>query len=311
MRPKRLFAIGAGSSFLWQFNADTHITDWLEAKGFEYDMVTDEDLDDEGLEAIKDHRVIVTTTHPEYYSAKMYKALEDFTHSGGRLLYLGGNGFYWRIAFHKTSPGIIEVRRTGASRSWETAPGEGTHSFTGEAGGIWRYHNRSPNKLCGVGFTAQGFDESSYYRRKKDADNPRAKFIFEGVPDEILGDFGLIGGGAAGMEIDRFDPHLGSPRHALVLASSEMHTASHVVALEDIYNNYLGTDGEQNSLVRADMTFFETPSGGAVFSTGSISWSGSLWHNSYDNSISKITFNVLKRFSSPEPFVYPEGKENE
>lgn len=62
------------------------------------------------------------------------------------------------------------------------------------------------------------------------------------------------------MEIDHYDPKLGSPRHVLVLASSEQHTPAHVVAVEDTCNNYLGTDGEQNALVRADLTFFETPS---------------------------------------------------
>lgn len=272
MRPKNLFAIGAGSSFLWQFNADTHLIDWLEANGIEYDMITDDDLEKEGLNAIKEHRVLMTTTHPEYYSTKMYQALEDYIHTSGRLIYLGGNGFYWKIAYHQQLPGVIEVRRTSGTRAWETAPGEAFHSFTNECGGLLRYHNHSPNRLCGVGFTAQGFDRSSYYRCTKERNNPRAAFIFEGVNDEIIGDFGLIGGGAAGMEVDRFDPALGSPRHALVLASSEKHTAAYLLALEDIFNNYPGTDGEQNPLVRADMTFFETPSGGAVFSTGSISW---------------------------------------
>jgi N,N-dimethylformamidase len=290
---------------LWQFNADTHITDWLEEKEFEYDVITDEDLERNGYDEIKDYNVVMTTTHPEYYSSKMFCALEDYIHHRGRLMYMGGNGFYWRIAFHQEVPGIIEVRRTGGTRAWETAPGEETHSFTGEPGGLWRYFNRSPNSLCGVGFAAQGFDRSSYYRRTADADNARVAFMFEGVKDTILGDFGLIGGGAAGMEIDRYDPHLGSPRHALVVAQSEKHSRGHLIAVEDIFNNYLGTDGEQNSLVRADLTFFETPSGGAVFSTGSISWSGALYHNQYENNISHITYNVLKRFSSAEPFVYP------
>jgi N,N-dimethylformamidase len=313
MRPKRLFSFGAGSSFLWQFNADTHIIDWLEEKSIKYDMITDEDIDLEGFQAIKDYRVIMTTTHPEYYSTHMLKALEDYLDNGGRLIYMGGNGFYWRIAFHKTQPGIIEVRRAAGAgtRAWETASGESAHSFTGEMGGLWRHQNRSPNKLCGVGFAAQGFDHSSYYRRTAEANNLRASFIFEGVTDQILGDFGLIGGGAAGMEIDRYDSSLGSPRHALVLASSETHTAAHVVAVEDIFNNYLGTDGEQNSLVRADMTFFETPAGGAVFSTGSISWSASLSHDHYKNNISQITHNVVSRFISPERFVYPHDQTNE
>jgi len=309
MRPKALFSIGAGSSFLWQFNADTHLLDWLEAQEIAYDMITDDDLEENGINTLKDHQVVITTTHPEYYSTKMYKTLEDFIHQKGRLMYMGGNGFYWRIAYHQYLPGVIEVRRTSGTRAWETAPGEGVHSFTGELGGLWRYQNRSPNKLCGIGFAAQGFDHSSYYRCTKERHNPRVKFIFEKVEDEIIGDFGLIGGGAAGMEIDRFDPHLGSPRHALVIATSEKHTAAHVVAVEDIFNNYLGTDGEQNSLVRADMTFFETPSGGAVFSTGSISWCGSLFHNAYRNNVSQITLNVVKRFIDPKPFLYPFEEE--
>lgn len=36
--------------------------------------------------------------------------------------------------------------------------------------------------------------------------------------------------------------------------------------------------GSQSELVRADMVFFETPGGGAVFSASSISWVGSLSH---------------------------------
>ena len=57
--------------------------------------------------------------------------------------------------------------------------------------------------------------------------------------------------------------------------------------------------------VRADMTFFETPYGGAVFSTGSISWGGSLAHNGYANSVARVTGNVLRRFLDPRPFPYP------
>jgi N,N-dimethylformamidase len=57
--------------------------------------------------------------------------------------------------------------------------------------------------------------------------------------------------------------------------------------------------------VRADLVFFETPKGGAVFSTGSIAWAGSLAHNSYDNDVSRITRNVVRRFLDPEPFEAP------
>lgn len=40
--------------------------------------------------------------------------------------------------------------------------------------------------------------------------------------------------------------------------------------LADVPLNYSGLGGSENPLVRADIAFFEMPSGGAVFSTGSI-----------------------------------------
>jgi N,N-dimethylformamidase len=49
-------------------------------------------------------------------------------------------------------------------------------------------------------------------------------------------------------------------------------------------------------LIRADMVYFETPNGGAVFSVGSITFCGSLAHNHYDNNISRLVNNVLSRF---------------
>ena len=61
--------------------------------------------------------------------------------------------------------------------------------------------------------------------------------------------------------------------------------------------------GSQSELERADLAFFETRSGGAVFSTGSIAWCGSLSHNFYDNNVARITGNVLRRFLDPTPFA--------
>jgi N,N-dimethylformamidase len=53
-------------------------------------------------------------------------------------------------------------------------------------------------------------------------------------------------------------------------------------------------------MVKADLVFFETPKGGAVFSVSSISWAGSLAHQGYDNNVSRITENVVRRFLDPK-----------
>ena len=59
------------------------------------------------------------------------------------------------------------------------------------------------------------------------------------------------------------------------------------------------------SSIYADIVFFETSNGGAVFTVGSMSWCGSLNHNGGDNNISRITENVINRFIDEEPFTLP------
>ena len=81
----------------------------------------------------------------------------------------------------------------------------------------------------------------------------------------------IIGGGAAGLEIDRADRHLGTPPHALVLATSQgRHTDIYLVVCEELLATYPGLGGMENELVRADMVFYETPNGGAVWSSPAV-----------------------------------------
>ncbi|MBK8909004.1 MAG: hypothetical protein IPM60_14220 [Rhodospirillales bacterium] len=180
----------------------------------EFDVITDEDLHAEGLALLEPYDVVITGTHPEYHSTHMWDAMRAWIDRGGRLMYVAANGWYWRIAFHDELDGVIEVRRAeDGIRTWEADPGEYHHSFTGEYGGLWRRQGRPPQALLGIGFMAQGFDICSYYRRQPDSHDPRAAFVFEGVEGEIIGDFGLIGGGAAGLELDAIRHDLGTPPH--------------------------------------------------------------------------------------------------
>jgi N,N-dimethylformamidase len=221
-------------------------------------------------------------------------------------MYMGGNGFYWRIAHHPSRPGVIEVRRAeGGVRAWDAEPGESYHAFTGEYGGLWRRNGRAPQRLVGVGFISQGFDACSYYRRTAAAADARVAWMFEGITAEILGDFGILQGGAAGLEIDAVDPKLGTPPHALVVARSENHSNTYELVAEEVLIPHGSTDATINRDIRADMTFFETPGGGAVWSTGSIAYAGSLSWNGFDNDICRLTTNVLRRFRDPTPFPWP------
>ena len=303
MQPKVVGHLGGAGSNLWQFNADTHILDWLERLGEPYDVVTDDDLETEGLAALDGYRAVITGSHPEYYSLRMLDALQAHVDRGGRLMYLGGNGFYWRISYHPTLPGVIECRKSeDGIRAFVPRPGEFFASFTGEYTGLWRRNGRAPNMLAGIGMVSQGFDISSPYVRTAASRDPRAAFIFEGVENEVIGDYGLSGGGAAGLELDAVDHGLGTPPNALVLASSERHTDIYLMVPEDLNDPVPGIGGTEAEIIRAEMVFFESPRGGAVFSTGSIAWAGSLSHQDYDNDVARITSNVLRRFIDETPF---------
>ncbi|MGH1492419.1 MAG: N,N-dimethylformamidase beta subunit family domain-containing protein [Acidimicrobiales bacterium] len=291
---------------LWSFTADTNVTAWLDQTGVDHDVITDDALHHRGDEILDRYRVIVTGTHPEYWTTRMLDALERWQQSGGRLIVMGGNGFYWRTGVHQSMPAAAEVRRAeDGTRAWIAEPGEYVMETTGELGGIWRRLGRPPNRVSGAGFSAQGFQTSGYFRRSDAWDDPRVAFAVEGLSGrDIFGDHGTIGGGAAGHEIDRYDQRLGSPAHAIVLASSEGIGADMLLVKEE----HLATGAPiPGCEARADVVFYETPNGGAVFNTASITWAASLATNGYDNDVAKLTTNVLRRFADPEPIPAPVG----
>jgi len=302
MRPKYRHWL---SPSLWQLNADLHLTDWLEVKGINFDVHTDEDLDREGVDLLNRYPVVLTGSHPEYSSENMLTAYEAYQHSGGRWLYLGADGFYWVSQYHPDNGNIIEVRKGEAgTRAWTANPGEYNNAFDGKFGGMWRARGRIPTKVCGLTFTAYGFDVSSYYRREPDSETKECSWIFRGIGrDEVIGDFGLVGGGAAGLEIDRYDLEFGTPHEAYLLARSEGHTDLMMQVNEEIHftcRGYYG-GGDENPMVRADMIYYKTPNEGAVFAPGSLAWCGSLSYNNYKNNVSKIMENVIRGFLKPGP----------
>ena len=299
MRPKHRMA---PTVVPWQFPADLSVIYWLETMGYDYDVITDEDLHQEGLACLEPYNVVINATHAEYYSETMMDATEDYLASGGRLMYLSGNGYYWVVSFRAGDMDVMEVRRLDlGTRAWAAEPGEHYMVSNGERGGLWRGRGRAPQKLLGTGFTSEGMDESKPYRKMPDAENPAAAWIFDGVDGDIIGDRGLAVGGAAGIEFDRYDLALGTPPHTLILASSEGHSDNFPLVVEDILCNYPGMGGTQDHRIRADMTYFTTPNDGAVWSASSIAWGQALPINACDNSASKVTANVLDAFMKAGP----------
>jgi N,N-dimethylformamidase len=310
MRPRyRLAILDAPHAF----SSDLHITDWLEHQGLRFDVLTDEEIDDPEQNVLKQYRVVLTGTHPEYATGFMLDNYSSYIRSGGRLMYLGGNGFYWVVSVVPGKPYVLELRRgrRGAGL-WRSESGEDYHASTGEPGGLWRDRDRAPQRLVGVGFVADGIGGAVGYRRLPDSSDPTCEFIFNGIAtDEVIGDFGLVLGGAGGNEVDRIDFALGTPSNAMRLATTLQLPDQYHLAIEEVLMSDSRQHATANPNVYGDIVFFSTDGGGAVFSVGSMAWCGALSHKNYDNNVSRITENVIRRFLDEAPLsttkVHPFG----
>jgi N,N-dimethylformamidase len=299
MRPKyRIPSMG----ITWQFPADLSIIAWLEHMKYDYEVLTDEDLDRDGLAALAPYKCVITGTHPEYYSEPMLDATEDYLAQGGRLIYMGGNGYYWNIAFRPEEPWCMEVRKLDSGmRAWNARPGEHYMQTTGQKGGLWKNLGRPPQKAVGVGFISQGFEACAPFRRMPDSWHRTVSWIMEGIEGEIIGDFGLAHEGAAGLEVDRYDLSLGTPPHARIVASSGGHTDNYMLVVEEVLYAFPGMTGTFDYRIRADIVYFTTPNHGAVLSTGSIAFGQALPCNNFDNNVSRLLKNVVDAFAKPGP----------
>lgn len=92
-----------------------------------------------------------------------------------------------------------------------------------------------------------------------------------------------------------------------MLVSSFSHSANYVLAPEEVLFIHPAVSGDVSPRLRADLTFFETSGGGAVFSTGSIAWASTMEAGGGLTDIGLVARNVLCRFADPEPFRMPEG----
>jgi len=89
----------AGRSACHLAPAEWRLLAWLERERMEYDYYAETQLhlDQLPLEA---YRVLILSTHPEYWSPQMYDRVKRWVHhGGGRLMYLGGNGINCAVEF--------------------------------------------------------------------------------------------------------------------------------------------------------------------------------------------------------------------
>jgi N,N-dimethylformamidase len=239
--------------------AEWRLLAWLERERLDYDYYAETQLHFGQLD-LDSYRVLVISTHPEYWSRQMYDRVKHWVHDrGGRLVYLGGNGLNCDVEFLDEQTCIY---RNDDERRLKL-PGAKQES---------RFHLRheSEASLLGIVYDARGIMTAAPYR----VIDP-AHWVFGGtglVEGSLFGQNSLherVPGGASGHETDKISKS--SPKNTKLLAQ-----------------------GTNDAGGGADMSIIEPTGAGAVFSAGSITWVSSLL---VDDAVSRITRNVLVRFS--------------
>lgn len=269
--------------------ADLYLIDWLEHEAIGYDVLADEHLDAEGLAAISSYRCLILGAHPEYATAAMLDALEQYLAQGGRLIYPGGNGLYWVTSIDRRRPHLIEVRKSSPGEFPEDgapAPGESQHQTTLEPGGLWEVQGRPPSRIVGLAHSANRHDPvaaGAGYVRTAEGRDSRWAWVFDGVADEPFGETALTLGHAAGYEMDVVPERL--PGDLL----------SETVRLARARDSSFFGLRRLNLEIASDLAIGLAPNGGAVFSAGSVSWGSALSADGYRGPVGTITGNVLRR----------------
>jgi N,N-dimethylformamidase len=112
-------------------------------------------------------------------------------------------------------------------------------------------------------------------------------WVFDGINDDLLGDFGFSGHGAAGFELDRRDEKLDEGEDITILAQSYDEDNRFILVPEELLTHLTNlSGGPEADVKRADMVYFKTHTGGQVFAAGSITFCGSLPWNNYENNVS-------------------------
>ena len=229
---------------------------WLEREGFAHDLYSEHHLHTGTLD-LDAYRVLIISTHPEYWSRAMYERVKAWVFErGGRLMYLGGNGINCEVEFLDDN--------TLHFKSYQPPP-SAEDPYASRFGRTVE----SEANLLGVVFTDPGIMTAAPYTVAKPD-----HWAFAGTGLRAGDTFGQhsqherIPGGASGHETDKVSP--ASPANTVILAQ--------------------GRNPDEGG---AHMIIHEPSGSGAVFSVGSITYPATLL---VDDHISRITNNILTRF---------------
>lgn len=271
---------------------------WLDRHGYDYDVITDHDLDRDPS-VLDGYEAVCINGHSEYWSARAYNGLDDYLKTGGDTIVLSGNTMFWRVTYDDAGE-FMEVRKfgTGIGGRKLAQVGELYHSHDFRRGSLMRFCGYPAWKVVGLTCIGWGGAFKPYQVDRPD------HFLFNEPHPVGLGKgdtFGVIseGIGAVGHEFDvRLSTLQRATADSVIKGLTEPEGIVTVASSSDDrrvidYNaeGHKPRVGNENTI--AEIIYWERPTGGRVFHTGSIATAWGVYH---DEKMSKLMKNVLHHF---------------
>jgi hypothetical protein len=246
--------------------AELWLLNWLEDEGYGIDVYSDLDFH-RGISDFDQYKALVLSTHPEYWTAAMMDHLEEYLSAGGSVLYLGGNGLFEQVEIDEAAETIVHMAGDSAVNRER-----------------FYFRNLTPPRpergVLGVAYRYDGYMTFAPYRVLQAGHRIMAGTgLTNGA---LVGAEGINGRGASGWEMDTSRTAT-APAGAIVTGIGSNDRGAPPLGLVVLAR---GTNPDMG----ADMTFYDTPAGGRVFSVGSISFVGSMIG---DSQLQQIVRNVL------------------
>jgi len=288
---------------------------WAENAGFEFDYLTDFDLDADP-EALAAYDVVLLVGHSEYWSGPQRDRLEAFVDGGGRLAIFSGNTAFWKVRWEDQGRTLVCHKWNGETAE-NVAPREATHlwshpmfarpeaAITGLSFIFGGYHRLG---LC----AARGQGGYTVYRPEHWALQGADLYWGDVIGDEVP----LVGYENDGCAITFGDDGRPAPRTILGVPENLEIIAMVPAAFAEPPSPYRPLIPPEKLDVVAAIAFGDdSPEGqarvlrghavmasfrrgrGEVFNAGTTEWAHGLAAG--DPFVEKITRNVLTRFLAP------------
>lgn len=259
-----------GTGFTQMRLHDLTLVPLVEQQGIDAAYTTDVDIDLQPSQLLR-HNAVIWGGHSEYWTRRMYDAVEAARNVGTNLGFLGGNNVYWQARL-TDGPAGLDSRLTVYKSSKEDPYTTTNHALTSVR---WDYLGRDSAELLGQSHSAIRVHSATY---------------FLAAPDWLFGGTGIHAGSIVrdllGGESDTTVPTNSNPPMNEVLGESVMHGPTWATAT---------------------VTYYSAPSGAGVFAAGNMFWvcsaggscPGTAIPPAVTAFVTKVTSNLLRTFAQP------------